>query len=602
MYLSAEGVLIPLASVLILALLSGQIVLPGAAQAPPRDRVPPPRTGTGVVKGRVIDGTTGAAVARARVMMQGVGGGAPAITDAEGAFTFTGLPPGPVMMMVQKSTYLPTRYPAAGRTIRSQMRPITLRDGQVLDSVVVPMFRGGSISGRVFDANGDAVDYAQVTLLRLPGGGRAGKPVMREGAQTNDLGEFRLGRLEAGTYLVQVTARRTDEMPLPPNAPVVPQLPPPAQPLPTFYPAALSMDQAQPIVLERAQSVSGIDVVLAEGIPGIITGTVLLADGQPLPANTFPNVMIRRVMPDVSQNWFDYSTSGASTRPDGTFRAVLPPGDYMLEARLISRTGGNSRPEDEQLATARVSVVSGGEESLTLTVGPAASATGRVIFEGTTAVPPAPGRTRIPLVSNNGMCRSGEAEVAPDWTFRIGGLNGTCSADPRGIFGRWMLKSVIVDGENLVESPVTFQPGQRLRNVQVVVTDRQSSMTFNVSDENGQTTRDYVVLVYPVKKEMWANGARIYMAPSIPNPDTLRGPSGLPAPAAAAAMRPQMMSAVRAGDYYVIAVDDLEPEDARDAAALDRLRSSATRVTVAEDAAVQVPLRRVNFADAMRQK
>ena len=40
---------------------------------PPRDRVPPPRTGTGVIKGRVVDGVTGAAVARARVMLQGSG-------------------------------------------------------------------------------------------------------------------------------------------------------------------------------------------------------------------------------------------------------------------------------------------------------------------------------------------------------------------------------------------------------------------------------------------------------------------------------------------------------------------------------------------------
>ncbi len=593
--------MIQLATVLIFSILSGQTVVSGPGQAPPRDRVPPPRTGTGVVKGRVVDGTTGAAIARARVMMMiGSGGGPPVTTDADGGFTFTGLPPGAVRLMVQKSTYLQARYPAAGRTVRSQTRPVILRDGQVLDNVVVPLFHGASISGRVFDANGDPVDYAQVTLLRMPGGGRAGKPVMRETIQTNDLGEFRLGRLEAGTYLVQVNARRTDEMPFPSNAPLAPPPPPPAQPLPTFYPSALAVDQAQPIVVDRAQSVSGIDVVLGEAVPGVVIGTVALADGQPVPPNTYLSVMFRRLMPDVSQNWFD-STSGATTRPDGSFRAVLPPGDYLLEARVMPRTGGSSRPEDEQLATARISVVSGGEESLTLTVGPGASATGRMIFEGTTPVPPAPGRTRIPMLSNNGMCRSGEAEVAPDWSFRIAGLNGTCSAEQWGAFGRWMLKSVIINGENVTDSPVTFQPGQRLRNVQIIVTDRQSSMTFNVSDEKGQTTRDYVIVAYPVDKERWTNGARIYLAPTIPSPDAMRGSAGLPVPGAAA-MRPQMMSGVRSGDYYVVAVDDLEPEDFRDPIVLERLRSSATRVTVADGAMIEVPLRRVNFADVMRQK
>ncbi len=582
---------------------SGQVVS-GSVQAPPRDRVPPPRTGTGIVKGRVVDGTTGAGVARARVIMQGAGGGAPSTTDADGGFSFTGLPPGPVMLLVQKSTYLDARYPTGGRTVRSQTRPLVLRDGQVLDNIVVPIFHGGSISGRVFDANGDPVDYAQVSLLRLPAGGRAGKPVMREGTQSNDLGEFRLGRLEPGTYVVQVTARREGPMMFGPPGAQPPQTPPSNPlPVPTFYPGALGMEQAQPITVERGQAVAGIDVVLAEGIPGVVTGTVLTADGQPVPQNTFPNVMIRRVMSDKVQGWYDYSMSGATARPDGTFRAVLPPGEYIFEARLIQRTGGGpSRPEEEQSATARVSVVSGGEESLTMTVGPGATATGRVIFEGATAPPPSPGQVGVPVFSEGGMCRSGQAEIAPDWSFRIRGLNGTCSAEPRGIFGRWMLKAVMINGENVLDGPVTFQPGQQFRNVQVIVTDRQSSMVFQVTDENGQTTRDYVVVAFPVEKERWTNGGRIYLPPPIASPDALRGMTGAPVPAAPPSPRPQMLSAVRSGEYYVVAVDDMEPEDYRDPAVLDHLRSSAARVTVAEGATVEVSLRRLSFADVMRQK
>jgi hypothetical protein len=599
LYLTAEGALIQLAAVLVF---SGQLAVAGQVQMPPRDRVPPPRTGTGVVKGKVVDGTTGTAIARARVIIQGASGGTPATTDADGNFMFTGLPAGPVMLMVQKSTYLPARFPAAGRTLRSQTRPLVLRDAQVLDNVVVPMFHGASISGRVFDANGDPLDGAQVTLLRLPAGGRSGKPVMNQGTQSNDVGEFRIGRLEAGTYLVQVTARRENEGAFSANG-SVPQPPPAAQPLPTFYPGALAIEQAQPIPLERAQAVTGIDVVLAEGTPGVVSGTVLGADGQPMPANTFPSVMVRRVMSEKVPGWYDYTLSGASTRPDGTFRAVLPPGDYLVEARLMPRTGGGpSRPEDEQVATARVSVVPGGEESLTMMVGPGASAAGRVVFEGTTPPPPSPGRIRVPMTSEGGMCRSGEAEVAADWSFRIRGLNGTCSAQPMGFFGRWTLKAVIVNGENVVDSPVTFQPGQQLRNVQIVVTDRRSSMTFQVADENGQTTREYVAVVYPVDKEHWTNGARTYTPPTITNADALRAITSLPGPVAPTMARPQALPGLRSGDYFVIAVDDLEWDDVRDPAVLDRLRTSATRVTLPEGAALDVSLRRVSFADVMRQK
>ena len=534
--------MIDLAAVLIFV---GQTVL-GVPPPPPRDCVLPPRTGTGVIKGHVVDGTTGAAVARARIMLQGQGAGAPAVTDADGGFTFTSLPPGPITLMVQKSTYLPARYPAGGRTMRAQARPLILRDGQALDNVVVPMFHGGSISGRVFDANGDPVEFAQVSLLRLPPGGRTGKSAMRQRTQTNDLGEFRLGRIEEGTYAVQVSARRDEVMfgPTPPQAQPPPPLP---QPVPTFYPSAVSIDQAQPIVVDRSQAVTGIDVVLGEGVPGVVTGVVLMPNGQPLPANVFPNVMIRRVLSDVPGG-YDNSMSGAMTRPDGTFRAVLAPGEYMLEARLTPRSGGPSKPEDELFASQRVTVVSGGEESLAMTVGPGATATGRVVFEGTTPPPASPGRARIPMFSEGGMCRSGEAEVAADWSFRLAGLSGTCSAQPSGFFGRWILKAVVFNGQNLLDGPVTFQPGQQLRNVQVVVTDKQSSMVFEVSDENGQATRDYVVVAYPVEKERWTNGARTYMPPIIANTDAMRSPMSLPGPANPSPLRPPTLSGLRTGE------------------------------------------------------
>jgi len=590
--------MIHLAAILVL----GQVIV--NPQTPPRDHVPPPRVGTAVVKGRVVDGTTGAAVARARVMMQGVGAGLPAVTDADGGFSFTNLPAGPVMLMVQKSTYLQTRYPVAGKTIRSQTRPLVLRDGQVLDTIVVPLFHGASISGRVFDANGDVLENAQVSLLRVPAGGRTGKPTMAQGTSTNDLGEFRIGRLEAGTYLVQVTSRPQGDMYFQPNAPVspAPATAPLPQPLPTFYPGALALEQAQPIAVERGQAITGIDVVLAEGIPGIVTGTVLAADGTSIPPNTFPNVMIRRVMSDKVPGWFDYGGVGAMSRPDGTFRAVLAPGDYMIEARLIPRNGGGpTRPEDEQFATARVSVVSGGEEALTMTVGPGAIATGRVIFEGTSPPPPSPGRIRVPMMSESGNCRSGEAEVAPDWSFKMQGLSGTCSAQPMGFFGRWTLKGVIVNGENVVDSPMTFQPGQKLRNVQVIVTDRRSSMTFQVADENGQPTREYVVVAYPTDKEHWTTGARTYMPPTMTSPDGMRTTASLPG-GGSTVNRPQMMNGLRSGDYYVVAVDDLEYDDTHDPAVLDKLRSSATRITVAEGATVELSLRRASFSEIMRQQ
>jgi hypothetical protein len=584
----------------------GQVVISnGNAQIAPRDRVPPPRTGTGSIKGRVVDGVTGAAVGRARVTLMGATR-ASAVTDASGAFVFSNLPPGPVNVSVDKSTYLNSRYPTPGRTIRSSMRPLTLADGQAVDGLTIPLFHGGAISGRVIDASGDPVDYAQVGVLRMPAAGRIGRPTMRGGTSTDDRGEFRIGRLEPGYYLVQVTARRgpgfnPDEM-MPGSAPG----PPLPQPLPTYYPGALSIDQAQPILIEKGQAATDIEVILAEGVPGVILGTVSTPSGISLgESNAYVNV--RRVTSDVTRGFDGFST-GTGIRPDGTFRLVLAPGEYQLDARVSPRVmNAPPKPEDEQFGTAKVSVNSGSEDAVAMTVGRGATATGRVVFEGATLPPPSPGKTRVPLFSETGECHSGEATIAPDWTFKLEGLSGTCSAPPFGMFGRWMLKAIIINGESTADTPVTFQPDQQFRNVQVIVTDKRSEMLFHVSDESGQPTREYVVLAYPVQRSKWTTGARYFLPPpleamasamsgrgatsSTPGPTTMNPPA-----------RREAMGGLRSGDYYVVAVDDMEQDDARDPTVLDRLRSSAVRVTVPEGATADVPLQRINFAAAMSKR
>jgi hypothetical protein len=578
-----------------------QIVSRDAQIGPPRDRVPPPRAGTGVIRGRVVDGATGSAVPRARVTVQG--GMRPSmLTDASGVFAFGNLPAGPMMISVDKSTYLSTRYPAPGRTVRSGSRPIMLADGQVLDNVTVPIFHGAAITGRVLDANGDPIDNAQVNVLRVPAPGRLGRPTSRGGSSTDDRGEFRVGRLEPGTYLIQVTSRRNqmaDEM-IPGATPA----PPSPQPLPTYYPGALTIDQAQPITLERGQTATDIDVVLAEGFPGIVTGTVTLANGA---AITGPNAYInaRRLTSEVA-GWFDGGFNGGTgVRADGTFKFILPPGEYQLEARVTPGTSGSIRPEDVQFGTVKLTVVGGAEDSVTIVAGRGASASGRVIFEGSAPAPPSPGKAHIPMFSENGQCQQGEATIAADWSFRVDGLHGTCSVQPVAIFGRWMLKALIVNGENVADGPVTFEPGQQLRNVQVVVTDRRSELSFRVSDDNGQITRDYVVIAYPVEKERWSV-ARMFVGPMIdpamlarnaPSTSVMPG-----APQPAAPVRRELMSGLRPGDYYVVAVDDLEPEDYRDPMVLDRLRSSGMRVTIEEGSSAEVALRRVSFAKVMANR
>jgi hypothetical protein len=562
---------------------------------PGRDQ--PPRFGTAALTGRVVDGATGAAIARARVRIVGGPGARPSVlTDASGAFAFTNLPAGGYTLMAEKSTYLAARHPAPGRTVRSAPRPLLLRDGEALDGVTVAMFRGGAIAGRVLDAHGDPMEYADVRVMRVAGAG--GRPMGVGGNSSNDLGEFRISRLEPGRYLLMVVPRRTSQ-----EEPV-PDAQPPAQPLPTYYPGVLALDQAQPITLDRGQTISGLDIVLAEGTPAIVTGTVLTSGGEPVTAGAF--VSARGIVKDLPG--FVDSGGSAGVRPDGTFRLSLAPGEHRIEARVNQPSqGGPPRPETEQFGVVRVAVTAGGAEAVSIVVGRGATASGRVIFEGTIPVPSVPEQYRPQLfMSETGECRSGRTQFAADWTFRVEGLSGTCSAPPSVGLGGWTLKELLHEGENLLEQPLTFEPGQELRNLQVVFTDKRTELTFRVVDEQGQRTREYVAIVFPASAErrsQFSRYVRTYVPPSLElmmMQSAMRG-RGMPPPATSASPRGarlpprEAIGGLPPGDYYAVALDDIETDAVRDPAVMERLIPGATRISLPEGGTADVALRRVKL-------
>jgi hypothetical protein len=54
------------------------------------------------------------------------------------------------------------------------------------------------------------------------------------------------------------------------------------------------------------------------------------------------------------------------------------------------------------------------------------------------------------------------------------------------------------------------------------------------------------------------------------------------------------------GDYYLIAVDDIEHTATRDAAILEKLARHATRVTIPDRGLIEVPLQRYLLSDALK--
>jgi carboxypeptidase family protein len=581
---------------------------------PPRDRPngPPPSVGTGVISGRVVDAPSGSAVARARVRLNWMGPGVrrpPVTTDTSGNFAFTELPPGSFTLAAEKSTYLTARYPEAGPTLRAANQPVPLSDGQTVDRLVIRMYHGGAITGHVIDANGDPVEMVQIQALRLPKFG--GRPQPRFGGGSNDLGEFRIPRLEPGQYVLLATPNRSF---VPPDRADVGNTEP--QPMPTFYPSVLSMGQAQPISVARGATVAGIDLQLVDGQAASVSGTVIDAAGQPIATGGMINV--RPIVKDLSAIGFGMS-SGTGVRPDGTFQVTLPPGEYELEANASqARVSGPTAPGMEQVGVVRVNVA-GPVSGITITLGSAAKVSGRFVFDGSSPVPAIAalsGPGTIAFTSLDGSsCRGGRSETAPDWTFTVEGISGTCTARFYGSIGRWVVKAIMHDGNDLMDRPVTFTPGQHLRGAEVVMTDKISELIFHVTDERGLPTRDYVALVFTVDQSKWSDTGGRYLRTLIPPPEPTASSSATPGDAGAnrifvggavpgssvTAMatnpsRRQVVAGLPAGEYFAIAVNDLDVDGFRDPPFLEQLSRRATRVTIADGGRAEVTLRRINVA------
>jgi hypothetical protein len=508
------------------------------------------------------------------------------MTNSEGAFEFTRVPAGAFSVAVEKSGYMPTSYPEGGRTLRGVSRlPTVLTAGKVVDDLVIRMYRGAAISGRVLDVHGDPIESAMITVIRVVGG--PARPV--SSTQTNDLGEFRIPRLQPGSYLLYASGRSSGR----PEPDLHESGEPMPEPIPTYYPGVTTPDQAQVITVERGQWVAGLDLVMHEGTPVLINGTVVRSDGAPV-AGGYVNARLgARELPGIS-------ASSAQVRPNGTFRMALAPGSYVLQASSFIQSPSQGPSQRlEQNGMTRVTVGGNPVENVIVQTGPGASATGRIIFEGAAAPAKPPTNFNVPFSSPDAAgCRSGQAKVVGDWTFSIDGLMGTCAAPPFLVFGKWTLKSVQLRGEELLHRTLTFEPGQQLSNVQLTFTDKRSEVQFRVTNMQGQPTREYVALAFPADKERWTSWTPFVRTFVPVSNEMIEAAKMLGRPLPPRANLEALT--LTPGDYYIVAIDDVEREEFMLPTFLERLIPSAQRVTITEGVNQEVDLRLMMREEVIR--
>ncbi len=527
------------------------------SQAPARDRPEP--AGTAVVRGRVTLAGSDQPLARVDVRATSAALKTPRTvkTDAGGRYEISGLPAGRYVVSASKPNFVDTAF--GQKRPAGPGMPFELADGQVASNVDLAMARAGVITGRVVDEFGDPLVNVQVAAVResFINGERRVVPA-RSPVVSNDLGEFRLFGIAPGNYYVAAMFRAFDGGDTNDRSGYAR----------TYFPGTGNIAEAQRFAVAPGQTIAGLTIPLLQIRTTRISGTAIDSSGKPL--NGFTVVVSGRDPFSAFRN--------STVKPDGTFSVSgLPPGDYD-----VNTVGG----DDSERAGATVSTSGGDVDGLQLVAVKPTTVSGRVVFDGSAAVPrPA----TVQVIMRRELVRMGNASATPrdDFSFELKPYPGRVSvsavvglpAPNMGGFAvpaaDWRVKRVLLNGQDVTDTGFDVLAGTPVAGLVVEMTTRMGELSGVVASDNGEPERDCWVIAFAEDPRRWQMPTR-YVVATRPGEDDrfhLRLPDG---------------------QYLVAAVSNIEPGEWQDPELLSRVQERATAFSIAEGERKSVELRVVN--------
>jgi hypothetical protein len=504
---------------------------------------------TGIIRGRVLRADNNRPLEGVRVRATT---GALAFTDAEGRYELKGVRPGGLEIYASRSGFIGMYY--GQRRPRDPQRGMELTAGQVLERIDFALPRGGVIAGRVIDAGGAPVELASVSLLRerFINGERRLVDADNDGTVnsrdvTDDLGEFRLYGLAPGTYYLAASpaariGAESSRWSVVTDATLM-----------TLFPGTRARASARPLTIADGEEIDGIAITLLPTSLATIRGTVAMPGGA---SSSVSLVVIKQAAVGLETAESLGFVNGAFVIPR------LPPGRYILFARA-----------NPYFAIERVTL-DGEDRSVTLAMKAGRTVSGRVTVDG--ATPTGLTAANVSLVARSTMTYSYiPNSVAPrgvlsaDWTFKIENVQGPSRLTVQVPTG-WAIKHVVRRGTDITDA--VFDLSDDLTDVEVVLTQRLTTVSGVVRDASGQPTSAAALVVFADDPGKWGvleldarrAGGR-YVKRVTPARDGRVNVSGLPE-----------------GSYVAAAIEALDVREELDPELLQRLLSIGTRFTLNE--------------------
>jgi protocatechuate 3,4-dioxygenase beta subunit len=407
------------------------------------------------------------------------------LTDEQGHFLFDNVPPGSYELQVSRNGFVDAQYgqkkPGAPGAI------FTLVSGQRITDLVFKLARAASLSGHVFDEDGEPISRAEVIAYRASGHSGTEQRAGDDRMFTNDLGEFRVFDLAPGRYFLAVNYRIQDHSGL--TSKEERQRFNPGY-LPTYYPNTTDPGKAQAISVSPGDEIRSIDFMLRPAHLVTVSGKVITNIPTPSGANAGGAVRLEPCNPglaDASPELYDFQ------HKDGSFSIHnVPPGSYELVANW------QDPPGQEWHRVARpLDVGSYDIENVVLIISRGVDIAGHVIWEGS-----APSDSAVMLhlqaVDEREFLIQPQ-RIKADGTFQFKGVpEGTYRIEllEQGPTGNFYLKAARYGSASVVDVDFPVQPGTDAY-LEVILSSRAAQVRGMVANSDSVPAVGAKVVIIP---------------------------------------------------------------------------------------------------------